>query len=614
MAKLTLQEQLELWEDLQQIQEAFPYTSEGFLLFAQTIINLLITGNPNLNRVQADICKYLFGGPLYRMIQAQRGQAKTTLTAIYAVFRIIHAPHTRIVIFSQSGKRAKEIAGWVIKIFNNVDFLHFMLPDDSNGDRASIEAFEIHWALRGSDKSPSVACQSIEAGAQGMRADVLIADDVESLQNSRTTNGRELLEDVTKEFESINTHGDIIYLGTPQSVESIYNNLPSRGYDIRIWCGRYPTVEQEANYGSFLAPMLQQDMINDPSLRTGGGANKDQGKPTCPEMFSEGVLQTKETSQGKAKFQLQYMLNTKLSDEGRFPLRLADLIVSSIGATEGPVMPIWATGKQNLIENLPRFGNRNTDKFYSPISKTYEWLKYERSVMYIDTAGGGKNSGDEMAYAVIKLIGSYIYIADVGGFPGGYTEDKLMKLVNAAKDNDCKTVFIEKNYGNGAHASMLKPLFEVHWPVTLEEVYETGQKELRIIDVIEPVLSSHRLIVSPELIQKDWDSTAIYATDKRLMYTLFFQLCHITRAKDCLRHDDRLDALAGAIRQIVQSIDYDMQRQMNSRNEAEAKAWLATMNDKVSRREYVTGVANSSKSERNIFSATQKVGRRKLLI
>jgi len=55
------------------VQETFPNTEEGFLLFAQVVINTLITGNPSLNRLQADMCKYLFGGPLYRMLQAQRG-------------------------------------------------------------------------------------------------------------------------------------------------------------------------------------------------------------------------------------------------------------------------------------------------------------------------------------------------------------------------------------------------------------------------------------------------------------------------------------------------------------------------------------------------------------
>lgn len=609
--RLSAEEQLELWRQLESVQEAFPYTEEGFLLFAQVVINTLIVGNPDLNRLQADICKYLFSGPKFRMIQAQRGQAKTTLTAIYAIFRLIHAPHVRISIFSQKSKRAKEIAGWCIKIVKGLDFLHFMLPDKSAGDRESVESFDVHWALKGADKSPSIACESVEAGAQGARADILIADDIESLQNSRTVAGRELLEDISKEFESINTHGDIIYLGTPQSVESVYNNLPGRGYDVRIWPGRYPNMDEVEGYGGFLAPMLQTDIDKDPSLQSGHGIDGKAGAPTCPQMFPDDLLIEKEISQGKAKFQLQFMLNTKLADDGRFPLKLSDLIVMPFGLTEGPVMPIWASGNSQIINDLPRFGLRVSDKFYMPVQRQYDWKPFERSVMYIDPAGGGKN-GDEMAYACIRLIGTFIYVTEVSGVPGGYAEENLLKLVEAAKRNGCKQVYIEKNFGNGAHASMLSPLFEKHWPVTMEVVYETGQKELRIIDVLEPVISSHRMVVTPDVVRRDMESTARYPAEQRLRYSLFFQLAHITRDKDCLFHDDRLDALAGAVRQVVESIDYDMQRMLAAQQAAERKKWLEEWSDPRKRREALTGQAPSvTYRTQNQFASGKLPGRRK---
>lgn len=380
-------EALARWEMLRELQQTFSYTVQGLLSFAQVVINTLITGNPDLNRVQADILKFLFAGNKYRMVEAQRGQAKTTIAAIYAVFRIIHEPHKRIMIVSQTAKRAEEIAGWVIKIFRGLDFLEFMLPDIYAGDKASIKGFEIHYTLRGSDKSPSVACYSIEAGMQGARADIILADDVESLQNSRTAAGRALLEDLTKEFESINQFGDIIYLGTPQSVNSIYNNLPARGYQIRIWPGRYPTLEQEACYGDFLAPMIRQDMMDNPCLRSGYGIDGTQGAPTCPEMYDDEKLIEKEISQGTAKFQLQFMLNTRLMDADRYPLRLNNLIMMSFGTDVVPEMPTWSNDSMNLIGDAPRFGNKPTDYLYRPVARPYEWRPIQRRVMYIDPAG-----------------------------------------------------------------------------------------------------------------------------------------------------------------------------------------------------------------------------------
>ncbi|APU00142.1 terminase large subunit [Vibrio phage Vp670] len=608
---LTAEQQVERWKMLYELQEMFPNTVEGLCFFAQVVINTTIVGNPDLNRMQADILKFLLVGHKYRMIMAQRGQAKTTLTAIYAVFMLIHNPHYRIVVFSQNSKRAKEIAGWIIKIFSALDFLDFMRPDKYAGDRGSIESFDIHWCLRGSDKSPSVACYSIESGAQGARADIIIADDIESLQNSRTVGGREWLMEQTLEFESINQFGDIIYLGTPQSVESIYNWLPSRGYKVRIWTGRYPNQNQMEYYGDKLAPIILKDIQEDPTLQTGGGLDGTWGQPTCPEMYDNDLLNEKELAQGKAKFMLQFMLNTGLTDADRYPLRLSDLIVAPFNRERAQVMPIWCNSPQCIWEGAPKFGTRKTDNFYYPMQVDYEMGDFERTIMYIDPAGGGKN-GDETAYAIIKLMGTTIYIYDIGATKGGYSEESLMYLVMAAKNAECKTVFIENNYGNGAHVAAIKPYFEKHYPVTLEAVQESGQKELRIIDVLEPVISTHRLIVRPEVVQKDMELVQAYSAEQRMNFSLFHQMSNITRDKDCLRHDDRLDALAGAVRQIVENLDYDQLRVVMQRQIKQQKRWYDVMSDPTAMKQYMTNLTLGMRGDAALGTAraVQRIGNR----
>ena len=579
--------ELEMRLALSEVQETFPNTEEGFLLFAQTCVNELIRGNPDLNRIQADICKWLFNGPKYRMVQAQRGQAKTTLTSIYGVFRLIHDPALRILIFSAGGKMSKEIASFVIQILNGLDFLWMLRADKNAGDRESIEGYDVHWMFKGVEKSPSIKCMGVDTNAQGSRADVLIADDIESMKNSRTVNTREVLEDLTKEFEAICAEGDILYLGTPQSVESIYNNLPGRGYQIRIWPGRYPTEQEQETYGENLAPMIAQDMIINQNLREGGGVDGSRGKPCCPEMFPETILLSKEISMGPAKFTLQYMLNTTLSDSDRYPLKLENLMVADFSRDQAPVLPVWSNDPRNLYRSTVMGGKY---KVYRVVQHAYELRPFEETIMYIDPAGGGKN-GDEMGYAVINLIGAYIYISAIGGVPGGYEESKLMKLVEVAKLHGAKTVCIEKNYGNGAHANMLKPLFaKAKWPVRLEDVYESGQKELRIIDIIEPLLSSHRLIISPQALDSDATTVGIYSVEQQVTYRFVHQLKMLTRDRGCLRHDDRLDALAGAIRWVIEKLDFDTQVVIEARRRAEEVLKIAVWNDPVSRRTWLTGV------------------------
>ena len=52
---------------------------------------------------------------------------------------------------------------------------------------------------------------------------------------------------------------------------------------------------------------------------------------------------------------------------------------------------------------------------------------------------------------------------------------------------------------------LLSPVMAAVWPVTIEEVKHSTQKERRICDTLEPVLNSHRLVVNAKLIQRDYE-------------------------------------------------------------------------------------------------------------
>ena len=53
-----------------------------------------------LTEMQADIAEYMQLGPRKRMVAAQRGEAKSTLAALYAVWRLIQDQSCRILIIS----------------------------------------------------------------------------------------------------------------------------------------------------------------------------------------------------------------------------------------------------------------------------------------------------------------------------------------------------------------------------------------------------------------------------------------------------------------------------------------------------------------------------------
>lgn len=523
--------------------------------------------------VQIDIGDYLSSGPIHRMVQAQRGQAKTTIAAAYAVWRLIHNPTTRVLIISAGGPMAKEIANWIIQIIENMPILECLRPDKAQGDRESVEAYDIHYSLKGPEKSPSVACIGITGNLQGKRADILIADDIESQKNSQTQIQRERIKLLSKDFTSICSTGDIIYLGTPQSIDSIYNDLPGRGYDIRIWPGRYPTAKELPNYGNFLAPSLLAIIQTNPAVQNGGGPMGDRGQPIDPILLGEEVLTSKEIDQGSAYFQLQHMLDTRLMDAERFPLKIGNLVFMSTN-DRAPFYINWSTAVQNLIE-VP-MGMPIKDTFYrGMVPDQTEWGAFTGCHMRIDPSGGGKN-GDEFAYAVTKFSAGYIHAVDVGGMLGGPTEENRKKLTAIVAKWKPQQIDIEENYGGGAFRLLWQPdVLKVH-KCALEPLFETGQKELRIIDCLETIINAHQLIISEELLRQDIDSTSHYPIDTRMTYSLFWQLARITRDKHSLTHDDRLDALAGSVKFWLERLAQD-----KSKLEAMAKQaqWNKIMTD-----------------------------------
>jgi len=541
------------WADLALLQEHYINFEDLVVDVMTDVLGFTCTG------VQEDIASFLASEDKLKMVQAQRGQAKTTITACYAVWRIIHDPKTRILIISAGDNMATQIAFWIIQIIQNMPELSCLRPDTSQGDRASVKAFDVHRTLKGYDKSPSIACIGITANMQGYRADVLIADDIESAKNSQTATQRERLAHLTKDFASICSNGEIIYLGTPQSNDSVYNSLPGRGFKIRIWPGRYPTAEELPNYKEYLAPMILERIEADPSVQTGGGPAGDRGKAIDPVLLNEETLTAKEIDQGKAYFQLQHMLDTKLMDEDRYPLKSRDLIFLPIAPERTSLHINWTRSNDRRI--LPPQGFPLQEEYYLGTATGDEYGYYTGTHMYVDPAGGGKN-GDELAWAVTKFLAGRIYLVSCGGIPGGFTEDKLRKLNEIVLKHRPRSIQVEQNFGNGAFQQIWTPLLnkateEVGHKCGIEEVWESGQKELRIIDILEPIISSNRLVIDPDIIKEDWASVQKYAVEKRATYSLFFQLARLTRDKGSLLHDDRLDALAGACRFWVQALALD---------------------------------------------------------
>lgn len=527
----------------------------------------------SISDIQADIAEWMAHGPASIMVQAQRGQAKTSIAALFAVWSLIHNPKTRVLIVSAGATQANEISTLIVRVITTWGILECLHPDQSAGDRTSVEHFDIHHTLKGVDKSPSVACVGISSNLQGKRADVLIADDIESAKNALTAVQRAQLVHLTLDFTSIAMGQDglpprVIWLGTPQSTDSIYNGLPARGVAIRVWPGRYPSADELAHYGNHLAPLIAQRIKRNPMLQTGGGVAGDLGKPVDPSYLGEQVLQRKQREQGLAYFQLQHMLNTRLTDAMRYPLKTDRILVMRLGAARS--VPTEVLADTSIAGTRQYQCGDHTFRLCVPLANTAGHAKVPTLHMYVDPAPGGIN-GDETGYAVSGAMNGNIFLFDVGGIPGGYDLEKLEALVAVAKRWGVNVITIEKNMGYGAFREVLTPLLRAQHPqCQVEDDMVHGQKELRIANTLEPVIGRGSLVVNEDIVEQDWQTTKRYAATVAQTYSFFFQVAKLTRDRNSLVHDDRLDAVEGTVRywQVTLGID-----QGQAKKAAEAMAY-----------------------------------------
>jgi hypothetical protein len=498
---------------------------------------------PEPTKVQYDIAEYLQTSGKRSIIQAFRGVGKSYITSAYVVWRLMLDPDLKIMVVSASKERADAFSMFTQRLIMEMPLLAHLIPDkDQLWSRI---AFNVNGAM--ASHSPSVKSVGITGQLTGSRADLIIADDIEVPNNSQTQQMREKLTTLVTEFDAVLKPLDtskIIYLGTPQTEESLYDALQDKGYITRIWPSRYPRPDQVNRYGDRIAPTLMDELIANDKL---------EWQPTDPMRFDEEDLLERELSYGRSGYALQFQLDTSLSDADRHPLKLKDLIVMSVDISKAPEKPIHGTLSHLEVKDVPNLGMRG-DRFYEPFKLSGDWVDYSGSVMAIDPSGRGS---DETSYCVLKMLNGFLYCPDAGGVDGGYSGQTLESLVDIAKRNQVNYVLVESNFGDGMFSELIKPYFTKAYPVTLEEVRHSKQKELRIIDTLEPVMNQHRLVFDKDVIQKDYDSIQKYPNDIAQRYSLFYQMTRITKDRGALAHDDRLDALAMATTYWVEQMATD---------------------------------------------------------
>jgi hypothetical protein len=335
--------------------------------------------------------------------------------------------------------------------------------------------------------------------------------------------------------------------------------LAERSYRPFVWPARYP--RKLSSYEGQIAPQLQEDI--------------DQGAEpwecTDPDRFDSDDLLEREASMGRSNFMLQFMLDTSLSDAEKFPLKMADLVVTSVNPTKAPESVVWCSDPANVIKDLPTVGLPG-DYFYSPMQLVGEWGDYQETICSVDPSGRGS---DETTAAYISQRNGFLYLHEMRAYRDGYTDSTLLDILEGCKKFNATTLLIESNFGDGIVAELFKKhLINTKQAIYIEETRANVRKEDRIIDSLEPILNQHRLICNRSVIDWDYNSNKDAAPEQRLLYMLFYQMSRMCREKFAVKHDDRLDCLAQGVQYFTDALSISAEREILQRRVDEFEAIL----------------------------------------
>lgn len=476
-----------------------------------------------------------------RILSARRKFGKTEITATYICWLLYNDPNATIAVVSASARHAMKILKIARLLIRTVDILEHLAPKAWQKDG------ELAFDCGGRDESlaskePSVAAYGYKGQITGSHIDHIIPDDIETPENSLNAELREKLIEKTKEFEDmLNPGGTLTYLGTPQSEKSIYF----------YWSDFYEMIRIPAEYTENqenLAPWLIEDLMR---------GDAQIGDPVDPDRFGLEEIAERRAIIGESRYALQYLLEPGKARADKYPLKLSDFIVYPCMEDMAPEKILWSN-RYPLVD-IHSVG-KGKDQFYSPGYVSAEYKPYQQTIMTVDPSGHGS---DEVGYAIGSTLNGYLHVHRVSGLKGGHDETTLRQLAAIAKEFEVQQIFVEKNFGDGMYVSLLRPVMSRIHPgcaVVDHPHWGKGQKETRIIDVLEPAMNQHRIVIDP-MVAKD--------------VVTMSQVVDITRDRGCLKHDDRVESLAMLVSLCVDVMQVDVERVLEDSRLREMKAEMA---------------------------------------
>lgn len=188
--------------------------------FLDTWNNIIGFNTPKHHKSIMQFLVDVFNNSPHRgLLNAFRHSGKSTVVGIFAACVLYYKPNTRILIISAESGLASRMVLHIKDILENHPFCSEILPETKKEWGAHKITIKRPVGIR----EPSVVCQGITGNITGMRADLIICDDVEVPNTCNTQQKRNNLRERLHELDFIlSPQGTMIYIGTPHTQNTIY--------------------------------------------------------------------------------------------------------------------------------------------------------------------------------------------------------------------------------------------------------------------------------------------------------------------------------------------------------------------------------------------------------
>lgn len=450
-------QQPEYKQYLNDIEALRKYLARDFVAFVQ--YHLEYEEGFRIGEVQREIAEFLQAPGREKLIIAFRGLGKTYTVKYFAGWRHLRVPTAKIKFVSDNLGNAQKMAKAYLNFLKSSPVMRNFCPKTT---RLSRTRFDLD--LITPEKDPSVDCIGIDGSITSTRADLIICDDAENIDNSSSVPLRENLLWKLSEFQAVlhpagrflrDKDGfvmgrdqaapivarlpescQLVYIGTYQHLKSIY----------------LPTTDPEhplCTVNRLVIPALKRDDDNPQALPVEGIEGKYIS--AWPERFSTKELL--ERRKDGAKFALDYLCDVKSMK--------ADARVIRMSAV-----------------------------------KSSDELTARFNYCFVDPAQGGHC---ETAAAFGGPIDGRLYVSDILAWKGEMTT-WIPELVRACKARNVAELHVEAK-PESVIGFIQQEIYRQGGGMVLRSIVPKGDKTVRLTGTLEYPINSGHVVFSTRVLQ-----------------------------------------------------------------------------------------------------------------